>query len=246
VRRTLGPAFRGLFLTFLLSFLNLVGIIFTLTALGGLAPWSRWQFIGAYGVLEAASGVANLVTPNIWRLSIAELKTSKRTEIKMAASAVLLPHWGALARCAAGLVLVAIAAWHEGLGPASPALVPLMLAIASWIVAISAALARPAVARPDVDVIEGVVRWGGRVKEIPPVSLSAAFLQFLLGIATVPLAKLLSPSVLYQPELGPSAGALLVAVGVSVALGVLVYVVWFGRVEWGAPREQQREAEDHA
>ena len=121
-----------------------------------------------------------------------------------------------------------------------------MLALASWIVAISAALARAAVARPDVDVIEGVVRWGGRVKEIPPVSLSAAFLQFLLGIATVPLAKLLSPSVLYQPELGPSAGALLVAVGVSVALAVLVYVVWFGRVEWGAPREQQREAEDHA
>jgi hypothetical protein len=37
----LGRAFRGLFLTFLLSFVNLVGIIFTLTALGGLAPWSR-------------------------------------------------------------------------------------------------------------------------------------------------------------------------------------------------------------
>jgi hypothetical protein len=35
-------AFRGLVLVFLLSFFNLVGLIVTATALGGLAPWSRW------------------------------------------------------------------------------------------------------------------------------------------------------------------------------------------------------------
>jgi hypothetical protein len=241
-----GRAFRGLLLVFFLSFFNLAGVIFTLTALGGLAPWSRWQFIGAFGVLEAASGLANVISPNIWRLSIAELQTSKRTDIKLAGSALLLPHWGALARCAAGLVLLAVAAWQEGLGPASAALVPLVLALAWVILAVSAALARIAVARPDIDVVQVVVRWRGRVKEIPPISLSAALFQFVLGIVTVPAAKLLRPSVLYQPELGPSLDALLVALGASAVLGGVVYSLWSGRIEVNAPPEQQREAEEHA
>jgi hypothetical protein len=239
-------AFRGLLLTFLLSFINLVGIIFTLTALGGLAPWSRWQFIGAYGVLELASGLANVISPNIWRLSIAELETSKRTETKLAGSALLLPHWGALARCAAGLVLAALAAWHEGLSLASVALVPLVLGLAWLILAVSAAIGRAAVARPEFDVIQFTVRWGGRVKEAAPVSLSAAFLQFVLSIATVPAAKLLSPAILYQPELAPSVGALLATLGASAVLGALVYMLWDGRIAVRAPREQQREAEEHA
>jgi hypothetical protein len=241
-----GRAFRGLFLVFLLSFINLTGVIFTLTALGGLAPWSRWQFIGAFGVLEAASGLANVISPNIWRLPIAELQTSQRTDIKLAGSALLLPHWGALARCAAGLVLIALAAWQEGLGPASAALVPFVLALTWLILGISAALARIAVARPDIDVVQVVVRWGGRVKELDPISLTAAFFQFVLGIATVPAAKLLRPSVLYQPELGPSLDALLVALGASAVLGGLVYLLWSGRIDLDAPAEQQREAEEHA
>jgi len=241
-----GRAFRGLFLVFLLSFVNLTGIIFTLTAFGGLAPWSRWQFIGAFGVLETASGLANVISPNIWRLPIAELQTSKRTETKLAASALLLPHWGALARCGAGLVLLAVAAWQEGLGPASVALVPLVLALAWWIVAISAALARIAVARPEIDVVQLVVRWRGRVNEIDPISLSAAALQFILSIVTIPAAKLLRPSVLYQPELGPSLDAVLVTLGSSAVLGGVVYLLWSGHIELNAPPEQQREAEEHA
>ena len=60
-----GRAFRGLVLVFLLSFLNLVGLIVTVTALGGAAPWSRWQFVGLFGVIEAASGLANVITPNM-------------------------------------------------------------------------------------------------------------------------------------------------------------------------------------
>jgi hypothetical protein len=241
-----GRAFRGLFLVFLLSFVNLTGIIFTLTALGGLAPWSRWQFVGAFGVLEAASGLANVITPNIWRLPVAELQTSGRTEIKLAASALLLPHWGALARCAAGLVLLAVAAWHEGLGPASVALVPFVFALAWLIVAISAALARIAVARPEIDVVQLVVRWRGGVREIAPISLSAAVLQFVLSIVTLPAAKLLQPSVLYQPELGPSLDALLITLGASAVLGGLAYLLWSDRIELNAPPEQQREAEEHA
>jgi hypothetical protein len=187
-------AFRGLALVFVLSFLNLVGVILTVTALGGLGSWSRWQFIGLYGVIEAASGLANVISPNIWRLPIAELQTGKRAEVKLAASTLLIPHWAGLARSGAGLVCIAIAAWKEGLGPASAGLVPFALALAWSIVAISAVLARAGVARPNVDVVQFVVRWGGREKEMTPISIGASFFQFLLSVATIPAVKLLPPS----------------------------------------------------
>ena len=245
-QRGSGRAFRGLALVFLLSFLNLIGLFLTVTALGGVAPWSRWQFIGAFGVLEAASGLANVISPNIWRLPIAELQTSKHTDVKLAGSALLLPHWGGLARFGAGLVCMAVGAWQNGLGPASAALVPFLLALAWSVLAISALLARAGVARPDIDVFQLIVRWGRREKELPPVSVGASVVQFLLSIATIPAAKLLPPSVLYQPELGPSMEALLVALALSVVLLGLVYVLWSGRIEVHAPREQQREAEEHA
>jgi hypothetical protein len=224
---------------------NLVGVIFTVTALGGLAPWSRWQFIGMYGAIEAASGLANVVSPNIWRLPIAELQTSDRTTVKLAASALLLPHWGGLARAAAGVVCLALAAWQEGLGPASPALLPLLLALAWSILAISALLARAGVARPDIDVVQFVVRWGRRERDLAPLSIGASVFQFLLAIATIPAVKLLPPSVLYQPELGPSPEALVLALAVSVALVAAVYLSWSGHIEWDAPADQQREAEEH-
>jgi hypothetical protein len=245
-RQGSGRAFRGLVLVFLLSFVNLVGLILTATLLGGLAPWTRWQFIGLFGVIETASGLANVITPNVWRLPVAELRTSRRTEVKLATSALLLPHWGGLARCVAGLVCLAIAAWQVGLGPASALLVPFVLLLAWSIVAVSAALARAGIARPEIDVLQFVVRWGGREKELTPISLSAATFQFLLMIATIPAVKVLPPSFLYQPELGPSLQAFLVVFALSAALGVLTYVLWYGRIEWEAPREQQREAEEHA
>jgi hypothetical protein len=154
--RGTGRAFRGLALVFVLSFLNLVGVLLTVTALGGLTPWSRWQFIGMYGVIETASGLANVISPNIWRLPIAELRTSKPTEVKLAASALLLPHWGALARASAGVACIAGAAWHEGVTASSLSLVPLVLALAWSVLAISAVLARAGVSRPDLDVISSL------------------------------------------------------------------------------------------
>jgi hypothetical protein len=241
-----GRAFRGLVLVFLLSFFNLIGLIVTATALGGLAPWSRWQFIGAFGVLEAASGLANVISPNIWRLPVAELGTGERTDVKLAGSALLLPHWGGLARCAAGVVCLGAAAWEEGLGLASAGLVPFVLALAWLVLAISALLARAGVARPDLDVFQVVVRWGGREKALHPISISAATFQFVLTIVTLPAVKLLPPSVLYQPEPGPSLQALLVALALSAVLLAAVYVLWAGRIERTAPQEQQREAEEHA
>ena len=241
-----GRAFRGLALVFFLSFLNLAGVIVTVAALGGVDPWTRWQFIGLFGVIEAASGLANVITPNIWRLPVAELQTSERTEVKLAASTLLLPHWGGLARSVAGGVCIVLAAWQEGVGPATVGLLPLLLALGWIVLAVSAVLAWAGVERPDVDVVQFVIRWGGKERALPPISIGASVLQFFLGIATIPAVKLLPPSVLYQPELGPSAEALLISVAVSAALAALVYALWSDRIEIRAPSEQQREAEEHA
>ena len=238
-----GRAFRGLTLVFALSFLNLVGILVTAAALGGIAPWSRWQFIGMFGVVEAASGLANVLSPNVWRLPVAELQTSGRTDVKLAASALLLPHWGGLARGGAGLVLIVLAAWQEGVAPVSLLLVPLVLALAWFVLAVSAVLARGGVARPDVDVVQLVVRWGRRDRELTPISIGASIFQFLLTIVTLPVAKLLPPSVLYRPAIGPSASLLLVVLAMAVASGAIAYAAWAGRVAFQAPPEQQREAE---
>ena len=240
---TRGRAFRGLALVFVLSFMNLVGVLLTATVLGGIAPWSRWQFIGMFGVVEVASGLANVFSPNVWRLPIAELQTSERTQVKLAASALLLPHWGGLARGAAGLVCVALAGWQEGVAAVTLLLVPFVLALAWLVLALSAALARAGVAHPELDVVQFVVRLGRSETELAPISIGASVLQFLLSIVTLPVAKLLPPSVLYQPAIGPSAAALLVTLLVSGASGVVAYLVWSDRVVLRASREQQREAE---
>jgi hypothetical protein len=238
-------AFRGLALVFVLSFVNLVGVLVTAAALGGVQPWSRWQFIGLYGALEAASGLANVISPNVWRLPIAELQTSRRSEVKLAASTMLLPHWGGLARACAGVVFLVLAGWQAGVGLATAALVPFVAALAVSILGISALLARAGVARPDIDVLQFVVRWGRREKELAPISIGASVFQFLLTVATIPAAKLLPPAVLYQPEIGPSVAALLVAAGVALALVAGTWVVWSGSIAVSAPAEQQREAEEH-
>jgi hypothetical protein len=143
-------------------------------------------------------------------------------------------------------VFLALAAWQEGLGLVTAALVPFLLALGWSILAISALLARAGVRRPDVDVVQFVVRWRRREKELPPLSIGASVFQFLLAIATIPVVKLLPPSVLYRPELGPSAVALLLVLAASAVLAALVYVVWSGRIEFAAPVEQQREAEEES
>jgi hypothetical protein len=239
-------AFRGLVAVFLLSFLNLAGLLLTITALGGLGEWSNWQFAGLFGVIEAAGGLANIIVPNIWRLPVAELQTSARTRIKLAASTILIPHWGGAARSAAGLLLMGVAAGQEGLGPASIGLVPLLLAVSVVIVGLSAIVARAGVARPNVDVVQFVVRWNRKEHELPAISLGASVVQFCLSLITIPAVKTLPPGALYQPELGPSTEALLVSVGSAAVITGLVYALWGSRVDWHAPREQQREAEEHA
>jgi hypothetical protein len=240
-------AFRGLVLVFILSFLSLAGVLLTVTALGGADPWSAWQFIGLFGVVEAASGLANVIVPNIWRLPVAEVQTKRSTEIKLAASTILMiPHWGGLARAAAGLVLIVGAAISEGVGPAT-ALLPLVLFVFGWIlIGLSMVLARLGVSRPDLDVVQFIVRRPTGDHELPPISIGASFLQLFLSIATIPIAKAFSPDILYQPEIGPSPEMLIFTLVATVITAIAVYFCWRGRIEWEAPREQQREAEKFA
>jgi hypothetical protein len=68
-------------------------------------------------------------------------------------------------------------------------------------------------------------------------------LQFLLSVVTLPIAKLLPPSVLYQPAIAPSPAALLVAVAAAVLSSAAAYFLWFDRIAFDAQKEQQREAE---
>jgi hypothetical protein len=239
-------AFRGLVLVFALSFLSLIGVLLTVTALGGLGQWTRWQFIGLFGLIEAASGVASVILPNIWRLPVAEVQTRHSTEVKLAGSVILIPHWGGLARTAAGIVLMAGAAADSGVGPGTLTLPIAAILFAAVSVEVSALAARLGVARPDIDVVQIVLRRPRRETELPPISISASIVQFLLGIVTIPLIKALPPDSLYGPEFAPSAATLAGAALLAAVLGAATFLAWRGRIDWHAPREQQKEAEQFA
>jgi hypothetical protein len=241
-----GRAFRGLIVVFFISFINLVGISLTVTALGGLGEWGRWQFIGLFGAIEAASGLASVILPNIWRLPVAEQQTDPGTRVKLAASTILIPHWGGLARTLAGGLLLAGAAYVEGVGAGTVLVVPLLVMLAASLICLSAIVARPGVARPDLDVVQVVLRWGGKEHELQPISMGASVLQVLLGMMTIPAVKLLSPDVLFQPELAPSTAAFALTAAVTALLVALTFALWNPRIDWQAPAGQQREAEKHA
>ena len=66
------------------------------------------------------------------------------------------------------------------------------------------------------------------------------------SILTLPAVKLLLPGVLFGPELRPAAAALAAAAGAAALFAVLAAAAWAGRIQWRAPREQQREAELNA
>jgi hypothetical protein len=238
---------RGLILGFALSFVNLAGAFLAVIALGGLGAWTGWQFIGFFGMFEAASGTAFVFGPNVWRLPVAEANTSNRTAIRFAASTVFLPHWAAGAKCIAGLAMMAYAAVRAGVGPATLGLPLLILLIAGAVLALSAAVARLGVARPDLDVFHVVVeRPGKKPARLPGVSLGGLMIQLLINLGAFPAVKLLSPDVFYRPEIGPSPTMLYVTMVLALLLSIAALLAWKGRACWRAPREQQREAEQAA
>jgi hypothetical protein len=228
-----------------LSAVNLVGVTATLFGLGGLGEWSGVQFLGLFGVLEAATGIAFVIGPNIWRLPVAEAKLGDGPhDVRFAASTIFIPHWAGGVKVIPGVALAGWAAAQEGYGPATLGLLPLMLLAAAAVVGLSMVLARIGVAKPQFDVYEIVVRRPGHHEfTLPGVSLGGAVMELLLSIVTFPAVKLLAPPALYRPELGPSP-VLLVWSGVAgVALLAAGAMAWHGRLAWRAPGPQQREAE---
>ena len=239
-------AFSGLVLVFTLTILNFFGILLTMTALGGLDPWNEWQFLGLFGVIEAAAGASNIVAPNIWRLPVAEMETSRRTQIRLAGTAMLIPHWGGAARSLAGVLLILVSGFHEGWGAAS-LLIPVMLVLlCTLFLGVSAIIARWGVEYPETDTMQFVIRWRSKENELNPLSLSASLQQLLLGVITLPAVKVLSPGVLFGPEIRPSNEAVLVAAVAALVSIAATALLWAGRLQWQAPPEQQREAEQNA
>lgn len=230
-----------------LSALNFAGALLTLLALGGLDEWSRIQFLGLFAVLEVSRGLAFLVCPNIWRLPVAEANTSRRTRVRLAASTVLAPHWGAAANCLAGMILGVIALVDAG-GSAATLLLPLEVAFCVAIyVSTSLLAARLGVAHPERDVYFFVLKRPGHEDHVyPGMSAGAMCVQFVLGIGTFPAVKLLPSGVLYRPEFAPSVGLLAWTGAIAALLGAAAFAAWNGRLAWRAPREQQREAERFA
>ena len=238
-------AFRGLFLVFLLTFLNLAGMFLTAVGLNALGEWNAWQFVGLFGVVEAGSGLANLVTPNLWAMPVVEQETSQRTKTVLALQTLMLAHWGGLARTGAGIVMIAVAGWHQGVSAETVLLLPLCLTIAWLQISLSALLARLGVAFYKYDVLQITLDWYKKIS-LPPISLSASALQFCLSLITIPAISFLKPGVLYQPEVAPSTEGLAILIASAVVATVVALIVWFPRIAVRAPREQQEEAEIRA
>ncbi len=238
-------AFRGLALVFVLTFTNFIGIGLTVVAIGGLEPWTRWQFLGLFGLVETSAGLSNIIAPNIWHLPVAEMEI-KRTPVRLAATTMLIPHWGGGARAAAGSVMILISGFGEGWQPESILLIPLIAALVVLFTGVSAALARLGVAYPETDILQFVVRWRGKERELQPLSISASVQQFILGILTLPAVETLRPGALFGDGFRPSALGLLVTVVLAALSIAATALLWAGRLQWKAPREQQREAEANA
>ncbi len=239
-------AFRGLFLVFVLTFVNFVGIGVTLSSLGGLEPWTNWQFLGLFGVIETSAGLSNILAPNIWHLPVAEMETSKRTPVRLAASVMLIPHWGGGARALAGSIMIFVSGYKEGMGIESLLLLPLLAGLVVLFLGISAALGRIGVAYPDTDILQFVIRWRGKEQEMEPLSISASIQQFVLGILTLPAVEVLAPDTLFGAAIRPSPEMLAATLGLAMASIAATALLWAGRLQWKAPPEQQREAEANA
>jgi hypothetical protein len=118
--------------------------------------------------------------------------------------------------------------------------------MAITIIASSIVIARAGVARPDLDVMQFIVRRTSGDMPVPPISVGASLVQFVLSIAPLPLVKVVPPSAFYRPEIGASWQTLVGAAVVAVASLVAAGLSWRGRLDVQAPREQQREAEEFA
>jgi hypothetical protein len=227
---------------FALAVLSVIGAWLGVEATGGFGRWQQAQFLGLFGVVEAAVGLSNIVTPNIWALPVAASRSPASRDAPLAWAALLRPHWGGAARAAFGAAFVSYAAGSTGVSFASAWLAPFVMLFALFVVAASAVAARWGVEHPDTDVVQFVLRRGGREHEIEPISLAASLLQLLLSVLTIPAVRLLQPSALYRPEIGPAPLAL-GAMGLATAgMASAAAFAWRGRLDWRAPGDPRRAA----
>ncbi len=240
-------ALRGLTLGLSISAMNLLGMFLTLLVIGGLGDWTTMQFIGAFGVFEIATAFAFVFCPNIWRLPVIEAETSDRTTIRLTWSTALIPHWAGGAKAIAGVAMFAFAARSEGVGLVTLGILPLVLSTGLFVIGVSAIVARWGVARPDLDVLQILVRRPGRKDfQVPGISISASVVQIVLGAFTLPVVKVAPATSLFQPEIGPSTTFLATMLVSAAASMVGTLFVWRGRLSRNAAPEQQRKAEEPA
>lgn len=245
--KRIGSMFRGLAIGLSLSVLNLAGLFLTLVLLGGIGEWSRMQFVGIFGVFEIATGIAFIVCPNVWRMPVFEAETSDRTTIRLSASTLFIPHWAGGAKCIAGAVMVVAALITEGASFASLGILPFSVFVAVFTVAVSIAVARWGVWKPEYDVLHIVVKRPFRDDHaLPGLSLSAATLQIILGTFTLPVIKLVSPDAFFGEVFAPTPFALAVSAVGALLSTLVALLAWHGRISMEAPREQQELAEEPA
>lgn len=236
---------RGLTLGLTLTACNLAGAFLTVLALGGLGAWSPAQFIGLFAVIEIGTGVAFVFGPNIWRLPAAEAELAPKGHVRFAATTILIPHWVGGVKSLGGAALLGWTFFEEGTGPASLGLIPAVALIILIGLGLSALVARLGVARPDLDVIQIVMKRPGKPDHaLPPTSIGASTVQLLLNIGVFPIVKALPPDPFYRPEPGPSAVVLIWLAGTAAVLCAAAALSWRGRTAWRASPQQQREAEE--
>jgi hypothetical protein len=226
VSRSLTAVLR-LVLIFTLTLVGLAGILTTVLAVGGLSGWTAWQFIGLFGVSEAAAGLANIWLPNVWHLPAEALE--RGDSVGLALPWRSRPHWAGAARLAAGVVMIIISGIESSFGPETLGLLPLVPALAVWLYATSSLVARLGVAYPEIDVLRLILRWRGETTQVPPISIGASALQLWISVAPLPAIQMLEPGSLFQPAIGPSAAALGLTLALAVVSSMAVVVAWRGR-----------------
>jgi hypothetical protein len=189
-------------------------------------------------------GVAFIIGPNIWRLPDDEANTPSDTPVRLAIDTLFVPQWGAGAKVLAGVLMVLAGGWVEGWTAGSVLLVPGVALLTVAVLALSLAVARWGVARPDFDVVAFVIRRPKHVdRELRAISIGGMLIQVVAEIGVFPLVKLTRPTILYQPALAPSPALLAVLCAVAATLTCLALMVWRGRLAIHAPRVQQEELE---
>lgn len=215
-----------------LTVFNLLGALLTLSAIGGRGEWTVWQFVGLFGLLEWATGVAIILGPNVWQLPVKRAQQPDK-ELRLECRTLLIPHWAPGVKTAAGFALMCAAAVVEGIGLATLGVPVFAFFIVVAAMALSLLLARLGVARPDLDVLGIVIKRPSHTdRELPGLSLGAMLVQFILNILTIPTVKLFTPAFLYQPELGPSLAALGWSGALAALLAGAALFSWRGNLCW--------------